>query len=268
MISVIILTKNEQERIEVCLQSVKWADEIIIVDNNSSDDTLEIAKKYTNKIFKFENLDYASFRNFAFDKSKGDWVLYIDPDERVLDNLREEIQLLTNDSKHAAYAISRKNIIFGKEVKYGSFSPDWVIRLIKRSEFETWVGKIHEYVKFNGSLGYAKNSLLHLTHRDIDQIILKSLEWSKIDAKLRLDHHHPKMNSWRFIRILMSELFNQGIVRGGFFNGSVGTMDSILQSFSMFITYVRLWQFQQPKLLKEIYDNLDRKLIKDNFKYP
>lgn len=267
MLSIIVITKNEEERIKTCLESVKWADEIIVLDNGSEDKTLMMAKEYTDKIFTFKDLDFSSLRNKGMEKAKGDWVLHIDADERVLYPLKQEIQALVSFSQISAYAIQRKNIIFGREVKYGPFSKDWVIRLLKKSDFETWVGKVHEYPKFKGNLGYTKFSLLHLTHRDVDQIVIKSLEWSKIDAKLRLEAKHPPMNSWRFLRILISELFNQGVLRKGFFGGTVGVIDSILQSFSMFITYVRLWQLQQEKPLDEVYDDIDKKLIEDDFKY-
>lgn len=268
MLSVIIITKDEQDRIKACLESVKWADEIVVLDNGSTDETLEIVKKYTDKVLIFKDQDFSTLRNKGMEQVKGEWVLYVDSDERVLEQLKNEIEALIAFDENSAYAISRKNIIFGSEVKYGPFFPDWVIRLLKKKDFETWIGKVHEYPKFKGKLGYTKNSLLHLTHRDIDQIVLKSLEWSKIDAKLRFEARHPQMSGWRFIRILFTELFNQGIKRGGFFNGSIGVMDSILQTFSLFMTYVRLWQLQQTPTINEIYKQIDKKLLENNFKYP
>ena len=267
MITVVVIAKNEQERIKICLESVSWADEIIFLDNGSSDKTIDIAKKYTEKIFSFDNLDFASIRNKGIEKASGDWILYVDADERVLQPLKMEIQSLMNTNQYSAYAISRRNIIFGKEVNYGPYKKDWVIRLLKKRDFESWIGKIHEQPKFKGKLGYSKNSFLHLTHRNLDQVVLKSLEWSKIEAKLRLDCNHPRMTDWRFIRILLSEIFNQGILRKGFFGGTVGVIDSILQIFSMFMSYVRLWEMQQNNPLDEIYDDIDRKLIADDFKY-
>lgn len=267
MLSVIVLTKNEEDRIRACLESVKWADEVIVVDNGSKDKTLEIAKKYTDKIFKFDDLDFAALRNYAIKEAERKWVLYVDADERILDNLKKEIETLITFDSFSAYAISRRNIIFGKEVNYGPYKCDWVIRLLKKSDFEEWIGKVHEYPKFKGKLGYCKNSLLHLTHRNVDQMVLKSLEWSKIDAKLRFDSNHPKMTGLRFLRIFATEVFNQGILRKGFFNGIIGMMDSILQVFSMVISFVRLWEMQQSKQLDKVYDELDRKLIENNFKY-
>lgn len=267
MLSVVVITKNEASRIKTCLESVKWADEIIIMDNGSADDTIKIAREYTNKIFTFKGSDFATLRNKGFEKTTGEWVLYLDSDERVLSSLRQEIEALVSFTDMSAYAISRRNIIFGKEVKYGPFWPDWVIRLLKKSDFVEWVGKVHEYPKFKGKLGYSKNSLLHLTHRGVDQIVLKSLEWSRIDAKLKLESGHPKMSAWRFLRIFATEIFNQGIVRKGFFNGTIGMMDSLLQAFSMYITYVRLWQLQQQKSVEEIYNDIDKKIMKDGFNF-
>ncbi len=267
MLTVVVITKNEENLIQACLESVSWADEIIVCDNGSTDRTIAIAKKYTDKIFKFEDLDFATIRNKGMEKAFGDWVLYLDADERILSDLRNEISELTKNDKCSAFAISRRNIIFGSEQSYGPFWPDWMIKLIKRSDFETWVGKVHEYAKFKGKLGYTKNSLLHLTHRDVDQIVNKSLAFSKIEARLRLDANHPKMTGWRFLRIFIVELFYQAVVRKGFFAGSVGIMDSILQTFSMYLTYVRLWQLQQPQPLDKTYEDIDKDLIKNNFKY-
>lgn len=267
MLTVIVITKNEEDRIRACLESIKWAPEIIIADNGSKDQTLKIAKEYTDKIIVFSKQDFAQLRNKVMERASGDWILFVDADERVLTNLKKEIEEIIINEKYSAFAISRRNIIFGSEKRYGPFWPDWVIRLIKKKDFISWVGEVHEYPKFKGELGYSKNSLLHLTHRNIDQIVLKSLEWSKIDAKLRLKANHPKMSGWRFLRIFASEIFNQGILRKGFLNGTIGIMDSILQTFSLYITYVRLWQLQQPKPLSDIYDEIDKSLIDKDFKY-
>lgn len=267
MLSVIIITKNEEQLIRHCLESVKWADEIIVADNGSSDDTVQIAKKYTDKVFIKLGQDFAALRNAAINKAGGEWVLFVDCDERVLNPLKEEVLQLTQSTQHSAYAISRRNVVFGTEVRYGPFWPDWVVRLIKRSAFEGYDGKIHEQPKFKGSLGYTKNSLIHLTHRNVDQIVLKSLDWSKIDAKLRYDGGHPQLSSWRFLRILFLEIFNQGVKRKGFLGGTVGMMDALLQTFSLVITYIRLWEMQQEKSRQEVYKEIDEKLVANNFNF-
>lgn len=265
MLSVVLNVKNDQNVVKGCLESVKWADEIVVVLNDSTDETEKIARQYTKNIYKIKGQDFAKVKNLGLEKTKGDWILFIDADERVLALLKEEIVQIIQANEKSAYAISRKNIIFGQEVRYGPYKHDWVIRLVKKIDAKGWVGEVHEHLEFDGKLGYSKNSLLHLTHRNVDHFVLKSLEWSNIDADLRLKANHPSMTGWRFLRIFLTETFNQGIKRGGFFGGTVGIMDSILQVFSMFITYVRLWQLQQKKSLSEIYKEIDKKLIENNF---
>ncbi|MBI3485315.1 glycosyltransferase family 2 protein [Candidatus Daviesbacteria bacterium] len=265
MLSVVIITKNEQELIKACLESVSFADEIIVFDNGSTDKTLDIAKQYTKKVFRTEVSDFALIRNNAFQETKGDWVLYVDADERVSADLKKEILELIEKDNGNTYAISRINIVFGSIQKYGPFWPDWVIRLVKKENFKEWFGEVHEYLRFEGKLGYTKNSFIHLTHRDVDQVVLKSLEWSKIDAKLRLKANHPTMSGWRFLRIFITEAFNQGFLRKGFFSGTIGVMDSLMQIFSMVLTYIRLWQLQQKEPLTETYKKIDQRLIDNEF---
>lgn len=265
MISGIVIVKNEEKRIRACLESLKWTDEIIVVDNGSTDQSAEIAKKYTQHVIKHVSDDFSEIRNIGARKASGDWLLYVDADERVTAGLAGEVNELTKSEEFSAYAISRKNIIFGEEKSYGPFWPDWVIRFLKKSDFEKWEGNIHEQPKFSGKLGYTKNSFVHLTHRDLDQIVLKSLEWSKIDAKLRLESNHPQMSGWRFLRILITELFNQGVVRKGFFSGTVGMMDSLLQTFSLVMSYIRLWEMQRSESLNETYDKIDKELVDSKF---
>lgn len=266
MLSVVVIAKNEEGMIKTCLESVKWADEIVVIDNGSTDKTCEYAAMYTNNVFKF-NGDFSAMRHYGFKKTHGDWVLYIDADERMLIPLKQEISGLIKSSEKGAYAIRRKNVVFGEVVNYGLYRNDWMIRLIRRSSYRGWVGKVHEYAKFEGELGYTKNYLLHLTHRNIDHFIEKALEWSKIDANLRFEGGHPKMKWWRFVRILLTTIFAQGIVRRGFFSGTVGLIDSTLQMFSFFMTYVRLWELQRTYPLEQEYKDIDEKLLKNGFKF-
>lgn len=267
MLSVVLNVKNDEAVVKTCLESVRWIDEIIVVLNDSTDKTEEIVKKYTNKIYKIAGQDFSKVKNLGLDKTSGDWVLFIDADERVLKPLREEIEQIMIKGERSAYAISRKNIIFGQAVSYGPYRNDWVIRLVKKSDCKGWVGEVHEHLEFEGSLGYTKNSFLHLTHRNIDHFVLKSLEWSNIDVNLRLQSHHPKMSAWRFLRIFITETFNQGILRRGFFGGTVGMIDSLLQVFFLYMSYVRLWQMQQEKPLDQVYQQIDQKLFKDDFNF-
>lgn len=277
MISVVVIAKNEEDRIKTCLDSLQFADEVVVVDDNSDDETVSVAKAKGTKVVSNyfsvtapeEPHDFSKIRNIGLEETKGDWILYVDADERVLAPLREEIRKVINSQTNiGAFAIPRKNIILGEEKKYATFWPDYVIRLFPRKHLKKWEGRIHEQPVFSGDLGKLKNPLLHLTHRDIDSMVLKSLDWANTDARLRLEANHPSMTGWRFLRIFFTEIINQGITRRGFFNGTVGVVDSLLQVFSMYLSYVKLWQLQRDKSLEETYDKIDKKLLKDKFNYP
>lgn len=264
-LSVVVITKNEQDMLKACLESVKWADEIVVIDNGSTDKTAEIARAAGARVVKFESGDFSRTRNKGMEEASGEWVLYVDADERVLKSLKQEILEIVTGIGDGAFALPRKNIIFGQSVSYGPYKKDWVIRLFKKDRFETWVGKVHEYGKFKGELGYTKNALLHLTHRDLDHFMTKALDWSKIDAKLRLEAGHPQMTKWRFVRILMTQSYEELIKRKGLLGGTVGIIDSVLQIFSFYMTYVRLWEMQQKKPLEVTYKEIDKKLLESGF---
>lgn len=268
MLSVVIIAKNEAKMIKTCLDSVKWVDEIVVIDNQSTDETSKIAEKYTKKIYITDVDSFSGKREFALDKVEGDWILFVDADERVLAPLREEIEkLIHSEPDESAWAIPRRNVIFGQEVKYAAFWPDYVIRLFKKNRLKGYQGEVHEQPVFDGKLAHLKNPFLHLTHRDVESVMLKSLSWSKIDAKLRLDADHPPMSGWRFLRILFTELFEQGIRRRGFFHGTVGVIDSLLQVFSLVLTYMRLWEMQQSASLTDQYQQIDNQLENDHFRF-
>ena len=134
-ISVVIVARNEEEKLPACLESVKWVSEIVVVDNDSTDKTVEIAKRYDAKIYTFRGGDFSERKNFALEKVKSKWVLFVDADERVTKELRIELEKITSSDKNfGAYAIPRRNYIFGKEFKYSNQRPDWVVRFFKRSK--------------------------------------------------------------------------------------------------------------------------------------
>ncbi len=267
MISVVVLTKDQVNYLATCLESVKWADEIIIVDDDSSNELIEIAKKYTDKIFVHSLTDFASQRDFAMSQATYDWIFFIDPDERVTAGLKEEIQKIVteNESDIGAAAIPRRNFFLGKEQKAIGGWPDYVIRLVKKDRFNKWEGTLHEQPKFHGTLIHLKNPFIHLTHTDITSMTQKTLRWSYLEAGLRFDNNHPKMTSWRFFRVIITTFFDWYIKKGGYRAGTEGTIESIFQTFSVFYSYVRLWEMQRKPTLQRTYQQIDQNLINSNF---
>ena len=246
-LSVIILTRNEEAMIKDCLESVKWADEIILVDTGSTDKTREIATKYQAKIIEVTSKkpDYASWRNKGLAVAKGDWVFYLDADERVTPGLRKEIEEVIKKNQGGAFAIPRRNFYLGKEVKHGGSWPDYVKRLFKKNKLKKWRGRLHEEPVYEGELSHLKEPMLHLTHRDLSAMVEKTRQWSKIEAELLYQAHHPPVTWWRILRIMMGEFWLRAIKQQGWQDGTVGWIEIIFQMFSRFITYARLWERQQ-----------------------
>lgn len=246
-LSAIIIAKNAEELIADAIDSVSFADEVIIVDNDSIDRTVEIAKKLKAKVFKHSALDFAELRNIGFQKSLGDWILYIDSDERVSEALAHEITQVINNSTnmYGVFKVNRKNFYLGN---YQWPYIEKMERLFKKNALKKWQGALHESPVFEGNVGELKNLLLHYTHRNLEDMLKKTIEWSRIEAELRFKIHHPKMTWWRFPRVMIYAFFDSYIKQGGWKIGTVGLIESIYQSFSMFITYARLWEMQNKKV--------------------
>lgn len=246
-LSVLILTKNEEKNIGDCLKSVSFADEKIVIDAQSSDKTVETGKSYGAKIFIHHFKDFSDQRNFSFSKATGDWILYIDADERVTPELRESIKdHLSNieRTEFLAFKIKRKNFYLGNH--------EWpyiekIERFFRKDALMGWQGLLHETPIIKGKVGELDGFLLHFTHRDLSSMLRKTIEWSAIEASLRFQANHPKMTWWRFPRVMMTEFFNYYFKQGGWRLGTVGLIESWYQAFSIFITYARLWELQRQK---------------------
>ena len=251
-ISAIILFGNRENEIEECLKSIKWADEIIAIDIGSDVRTAELIKKFRKdaQIIKGGKGSFSDWRNIGAQKAQGAWLFYIDTDERATKKLEKEIKRVTNQGKYAAFQIPRKNFFLGKEFK--TEYPDYVTRLIKKDKLKTWQGNIHEQPVIDGKISKLKNPLIHVTHRNLSQMLDKTIKWSWLEAKNRYDAGHPPMKTWRFFRVIFTEFVNQFIKKKRWKDGSEGWIEGIYQMFSVFITYVRLWQLQNKKgLTKE-----------------
>jgi glycosyltransferase involved in cell wall biosynthesis len=245
-LSVVIIAKNEQDKIKECLESVSWADEIVLVDTGSTDKTNDIAKKHKARITIQMTGSYDTWRNKGLRETKGDWILYIDADERVPPPLRKEIIAKTRNqvSDFTAYAIPRRNFILGKEFKHGGEWPDYQKRLFLKKSLKSWKGKLHETPIYTGELGYLKKPLHHLKHDNLSDMVTKTNIWSEKEAKLLFNSNHPKMSWWRFLRIMITETFDRLVKKKGFMDGSEGIIYSFYQAWSKFITYGKLWEMQ------------------------
>lgn len=245
-ISAIVLTKNSEKMIGDCLKSLSWVDEVLVVDSGSTDKTKKITEAYKNAKFFVKRNGFSQKRNFGAKKALGEWLLYIDSDERVSSALQKEIESKIRISKSTliGFAIPRKNILLGREMKYGGWWPDYVLRLIKKDALVRWEGELHEQPKVKGKVGKLKNPMIHITHRTLSEMVEKTNEWSEIEAKLLFKSGHPKMNLLRFMTAGWREFWYRGVKKMGFLDGAIGVIEIIYQTFSRMVTYTKLWEMQ------------------------
>lgn len=242
-LSGIIIARNEEEMIGEALNSLAFCDEIVVVDNGSTDKTKEIAEKAGAKIYGIETNDFSELRNLGLEKVTGDWILYLDADERINDALKESIKKnISSETKYTAFLIKRKNYYLGNH--------EWpyiekMARLFKKEKLKEWRGRLHESPVFEGEVSTLDGFMLHFTHRDLESMLSKTIEWSTAEAILRYNSGHPKITWWRFPRVMVTAFLNSYLKQGGYKAGAVGIIESIYQSFSIFVTYAKLWELQK-----------------------
>lgn len=243
-LTAIIIAKNEESMLPECLESVGFADEVMVIDNSSTDATAKIAKEKGAKVITSDAIDFATLREIGLKKSKTEFVLYIDADERVSPELRSEIESVLEKPEKNAYRIPRKNFYLGDNAWP---TIEHLERLFKRSALEGWRGKLHETAVVTGEIGNLTAPLLHYTHRDFSSMVEKTNNWSETEAQLRFAASHPKISWWRFPRVMLQAFFESYIKQQGWKVGTAGLLESMYQAFSIFITYAKLWEMQERK---------------------
>lgn len=241
-ISSIIITKNEEEQIVPCIQTLSITDEVIVIDNASSDETVQKAKEEGGKVYIVGGLDFSYLRNMGKEKAKGEWLLYVDSDERVTKELAKEIKRAIKNEKHyCAFSLPRQNYYLGKLWP----KRERMVRLMKKEALVGWTGSLHESPIIAGEVGELSSPLLHFTHRNLTEMVKKTNEWSVVEAQLRYKSGHPRIVEWRLLRVMITTFWHSFVTQGGWQVGIVGLIESIYQAFSIFITYAKLWEKQQ-----------------------
>lgn len=250
MLSAIVITLNEESMIRDCLISLKFADEIIVVDTGNVDRTNIIAKELGTKIVRCNpGSGYDNFRNTGLKTSRGDWILYVDADERVTPLLKQEIaQIISSDTNYSAYEIPRRNFYLGREMFFGGWGNDRVVRLFKKNKLQQYNNALHEQPEVEGEIGILQNALVHFSHRDLETMLDKTLIFTKYEADLRIKSNHPPLAVWRFFRVMLTEFWHRFIGLQAWRDGTEGIIDGMFQVFNTFIIYARLWEAQITKL--------------------
>lgn len=246
-LSVILITKDEEANIRGCLESVRWANQIVVVDAASTDKTLRIARTFTKNVFVRPWDGFGPAKNVALGKCRGDWILWIDADERVSDSLGSEIRkLLSGDpSGPAAYSVPRKAFFLGHWIRHAGWYPARVVRLFRRGFGSFTDQKVHERLLVRGEIGELKGDLLHNTDPTLSHYFDKfnrytSLGAEELAGKRRFGLFqlivHP---FWAFIRMYF--------VKAGFRDGIPGFILCVLSAGYVFAKYAKLWELDAKR---------------------
>jgi glycosyltransferase involved in cell wall biosynthesis len=182
-LSVVIITRNEAANIRACLESVRFADEIVVVDTASTDGTPEICREFGAQVFDQPFLGYGPQKNFGIDRAAGEWSLNVDADERVSDSLREEIQAVIAAADACdGYWIARQNYFGDTWIRHGGWFPDYNLRLFRKSKGRFNERSVHEAVQVNGSVGKLRAPLVHRTCRDFAEFAQRQERYAELAA--------------------------------------------------------------------------------------
>ena len=245
-LSVITITLNEEQNIEACLESVRWADEIIVLDSGSTDRTVHIARRFTKKVFSVKWRGYGGTRNIGLDRAKGDWIFWLDADERVTPELAQEIReiILRNDPGIAGYGVARRAYFLGRWIRHCGWYPSRVTRVFRRSTARFTENRVHEALRLEGAVAYTRHDLIHFTDPDLHHYFEKFNRYTSLAAQdLR-----EQGRKFSLLSLLVRPPFTfikMYLIRLGFLDGVEGFILCLLSSVYVFTKYAKLWEFRK-----------------------
>lgn len=246
-ITACIITYNEEDKIERCLQSVSWADEIIIVDSGSTDKTGEICKQYTDKIEYRAWTGYVDQKNYVVSLAKNDWVLSIDADEEIPIDLKKEIIMILEAEQivSAGFKIPRISFYLGRWIKHSGWYPDYQLRLFRKSAAK-WIGKeLHERVQVSGEVGILRSSLYHYSYSDLTEHIDTVNRFAVLWAKEQIQSGKKKPVAIRLIIHPLIKFVECYVWKRGFIDGYQGLIIAGISAFYVFLRYAKLYEMQK-----------------------
>ncbi len=243
-VSIAIVTKNEEDNIEAALKSVADAAEIVIIDSFSTDRTLEICKKYTEKVYQQEWQGFARQKQAAVDYAECPWVMILDADERVTPELKAEIVQAISEENHNGFYVPRENYFLGKWIRHSGWSPDNTLRLFRKDKGKLEPREVHEKVVVEGSVNYLKNPLKHYTYKSISDFVERMQRYSTLAAKEKFKTS-GRAGIFSFTIRPVATFFKMYVLRQGFLDGIHGLVLALLYSCYTFLKYAKTWEQQK-----------------------
>ncbi len=243
-ISVVVSAYNEEAKLSRCLSSVRWVDEIIVVDSASTDKTASIARKFTPTVWRRPNNPMLNVnKNFGFTKASGDWILCLDADEEVPKELATELRAASGrQSPITGYWIARKNIIFGRWLRHGLWWPDRQLRFFRRGQGLYPCQHIHEYIAVDGPTGQLVEPYVHYNYESVSQYLWKMDSLYTEDEVKRLIATGYQVTWHDAIRFPFSDFVKNYFSLGGYRDGLHGLVLCMLQAIYAFLVFAKLWE--------------------------
>lgn len=262
-LSVVVIVKNEESCIVECLESVKWADEIIVVDDESTDKTIGIVKCYTDKIFYRKMDNEGRHRNWAYSQARNSWVLSLDADERVTPELKDElIRLLSNSSEFRAFSIPRRNYIGDYWIKYGGLYPSAQLKLFRKEYFRWEEVEVHPRAMLDGVCGQLKSDIIHYSYKNLEHFLNKVNGQSSLEAA-KWFRDKRKMSKgkafWRIYDRFMKTYFS----KQGYKDGIVGFMVAVFAGLYQLLSYSKYLELKN-KDNTQAYSEKEILIVEDN----
>ena len=243
-ISAVVITLNEEKNIAGCLESLAWADEIVVLDSRSTDRTVEIARKYTDKVFVEAWKGQGPHKNRSVELAQGPWIFSIDADERVTPELAGEIRKAVNEGAYDVFAVRRKNIYRGRWVKHGGWWPDWVTRLFVKGKARFNDVIVHDSLQTECKVGKLDNALEHYSYHSAIEFVVKSRRFIESTAILRFQK--GRKISWLGVMVHTLWCFFHGyVLRGGFLDGGAGLLVACSRALGVFYRYALLIEMNE-----------------------
>jgi glycosyltransferase involved in cell wall biosynthesis len=240
-VSACVITRNEGRRLAACLDRLRWADEIVVVDDESTDDTREVAARSGARVLvRAKTGDFAAQRNFALDQATGDWVLFVDADEEVGDALRDEILGAVRHPGVVAWRVPREDHHFGQVFRHGESRSVPLLRLARR-DAGRWHGRVHEEWRVAGSTGVLREALIHRSHADIAEFVEKVNYYTTLAAD-RLAEEGRSGAAWQLVVYPLGSFLRNYVVRRGFLDGVSGFVLAVLMTLHPFLARAKLWR--------------------------
>lgn len=251
-ISVVVLTKNEEANIEQCLSSVKgWALEVIVVDDFSSDKTVELANKYADKVLINRMKVEGAHRNWAYRQAKNEWVLSLDADEQITAELREEIGKVLADTDCVCFSVPLRNYIGNYWVRHGGWYPAGKVRLFKKSKFKYEEVEVHPRVFTDGKCGFLKSDIIHKGYPDFEHFLASVNRQTTLEARKWVNTNR-KMSLGKALWRTIDRFFRTFIGKKGYKDGLVGFMVALFASLYQILSYAKYRQMQREVMSKTL----------------